>query len=72
MDESEQERMLNTIEHRMECIQGKLDELRLELRTAAIFLVVLTCVLQVMPVYISLIAAVAISGIFAFVGWSRL
>ncbi len=72
MDESEQKRMLNTIENRIECIKGKLDELKLEQRTAAIFIVVLICVLQEMSVYTSFIAAVVISGIFAFVGWSRI
>ena len=72
MDESEQERMLNSLKNKMEYIQGKVDVIRLELRTAAIFLVVLICVLQQMPIYISLLSAFVVSGIYAFFGWSRL
>ena len=47
MDESEQEKTLNALEHRTERVEGKLDELKLELRTAAVFLVVLIIALKI-------------------------
>ena len=72
MNESEQEKILNTLEHRTERVEGKLDGLKLELRTAAVFLVVLIIALKIWSVQASVLAAAVISGIAAFVNWSRL
>ena len=72
MDESEQEKILYVLEHRTERIEGKLDELKLELRTAAVFLVVLIIALKIWSVHTSVLAASVISGIVLFINWSRL
>ena len=72
MNQSEQEKMLNALEYRTERVEGKLDGLKLELRTAAVFLVVLIIALKIWSVHISVLAAAAISGIVTFVNYSRL
>jgi hypothetical protein len=72
MDESKQEKILNVLEHRTERFEGKLDELKLELRTATIFVVVLITALKTWSVPISVLSAGVISGIAAFINWSRL
>lgn len=61
MDESEREKI--------ERIERKLDGLKLELRAAAIFLAILIMALEVWSLDKSLLAAVAISGIFTFRNW---
>lgn len=72
MNESEQEKTLNALERRTEHIERKLDGLKLELRTAAVFLVVLIIALKIWSVQASVLAAAVISGIATFVNWSRL
>ena len=72
MDESEVEKKLEMLEHRTESFEGKLDELKMELRTAAIFLVVLTIALKIVSVFISLISAAVITSIFMVINASRL
>ena len=72
MNESEQEKTLNVLENRTEHIERKLDGLKLELRTAAVFLVVLIIALKIWSVQASVLAAAVISGIATFVNWSRL
>ena len=72
MDESKQEKILNVLEHRTERFEGKLDELKLEIRIAAVFVVVLIIALKTWSVHTSLLSAAVISGIVAFINWSRL
>ena len=69
MNESEQEKKLNMLISRTEHIEGKLDGLKLELRTAAIFLAILIMSLQLWSLVKSLLAAFAISGIFTLRNW---
>lgn len=62
MDESEREKI--------ERIERKLDGLKLELRAASIFLVILILSLEVWSMDKSLLAAFAISIIFTMSNWS--
>lgn len=70
MDESEQEKKLDMLISRTERIEGKLDGLKLELRAAAIFLVILIITLEELSLWKSLLIAATISGIFTFRNWS--
>jgi len=72
MDLSKQEEMLNALTHRTERIEGKVDELKLELRVAAVFLVALIIALKIWSVGASVLAAGAVSAIAGLVNWSRL
>jgi hypothetical protein len=72
MNESNHDQTLNILEQRTKRIEAKLDESILELRTAAMFLVVLNIGLTASSVYIAVIVAVAVSSIFAVVNSYRL